>query len=47
MGRCVLRRLAEVGERLSTERGVQAAPSTVWLFLARRDITFKKDGARL
>lgn len=39
--------LAEIGDRLSTERGVQAAPSTVWLFLDRRGITFKKDGARL
>lgn len=34
--------LAEIGERLATERGVRAAPSTVWLFLARRGITFKK-----
>ncbi len=34
--------LAEIGERLATERGVQAAPSTVWLFLDRRGITFKK-----
>ena len=38
--------LAEIGERLATERGVRAAPSTVWLFLDRRGITFKKDGAR-
>ena len=34
--------LAEIGERLATERGVQAVPSTVWLFLDRRGITFKK-----
>lgn len=34
--------LAEIGERLAAERGVQAAPSTVWLFLDRRGITFKK-----
>jgi transposase len=34
--------LAEIGERLADERGVRAAPSTVWLFLARRGITFKK-----
>lgn len=38
--------LAEIGERLATERGVRAAPSTVWLFLARRGITFKKRMAR-
>ena len=37
--------LAEIGERLVAERGVRAAPSTVWLFLDRRGITFKKDGA--
>ncbi len=34
--------LAEIGERLAVERGVRAAPSTVWLFLDRRGITFKK-----
>jgi transposase len=34
--------LAEIGERLAIERGVRAAPSTVWLFLDRRGITFKK-----
>jgi transposase len=34
--------LAEIGERLATERGVRAVPSTVWLFLDRRGITFKK-----
>lgn len=34
--------LAEIGARLATERGVRAAPSTVWLFLDRRGITFKK-----
>ena len=33
--------LAEIGEHLA-ERGVRAAPSTVWLFLDRRGITFKK-----
>lgn len=38
--------LAEIGERLATERGVRAAPSTVWLFLDRHGITFKKNGAR-
>lgn len=34
--------LAEIGERLAGERGVRVAPSTVWLFLDRRGITFKK-----
>jgi hypothetical protein len=34
--------LAEIGERLAAEHGVRAAPSTVWLFLDRRGITFKK-----
>lgn len=34
--------LAEIGERLVDERGVRAAPSTVWLFLDRRGVTFKK-----
>jgi len=33
--------LAEIGVRLAAERGVPAAPSTVWLFLDRRGITFK------
>lgn len=35
--------LAEIGERLAAERNVRAAPSTVWLFLNRRGITFKKN----
>jgi transposase len=34
--------LAEIGERLAAERDVRAAPSTVWLFLDRRGIAFKK-----
>ncbi|MEG4641689.1 IS630 family transposase, partial [Paracoccus sp. APAP_BH8] len=38
--------LAEIGERLAGERGVRVAPSTVWLFLDRRGITFKKDGQK-
>ncbi|MDZ5697894.1 transposase [Chelativorans sp. M5D2P16] len=38
--------LAEIGARLAAERGVRPAPSTVWLFLDRRSITFKKVGAR-
>jgi transposase len=34
--------LAEIGECLAGERGMRTAPSTVWLFLDRRGITFKK-----
>jgi transposase len=34
--------LAEIGERLASERGVSAVTSTIWLFLDRRGITFKK-----
>jgi transposase len=34
--------LAEIAERLAGEHGVRVVPSTVWLFLARRGITFKK-----
>lgn len=34
--------LAEIGESLAAEHGVQAVPSTIWLFLDRRGITFKK-----
>jgi len=34
--------LVEIGERLAAERGVRVAASTVWLFLDRRGITFKK-----
>ena len=34
--------LAEIAARLEAERGVRAAPSTVWGFLDRRGITFKK-----
>ena len=34
--------LAEMGERLAGERGVRVGLSTVWLFLDRRGITFKK-----
>ena len=37
--------LPRSGERLAVERGVRAAPSTVWLFLDRRGITFKKKSA--
>jgi transposase len=34
--------LAEIAERMMTEHRVRVAPSTVWMFLAKRDITFKK-----
>lgn len=34
--------LAEIAERLMAEHGVRAAPSTVWGFLDKRGITFKK-----
>lgn len=34
--------LAEIGERLAREHGVRVVPSTVWMFLAKRGITYKK-----
>ena len=34
--------LAEIAERLAEERGVRVVPSTVWMFLARHGITYKK-----
>jgi transposase len=34
--------LAEIAERLAMEHGVRAVPSTVWMFLDKRGITFKK-----
>ena len=34
--------LAEIGGRLLQDHGVRAVPSTVWMFLAKRGITFKK-----
>ena len=34
--------LAEIAERLAAECGVRAVPSTVWMFLAKRGITYKK-----
>jgi transposase len=37
--------LAEIAECITRERRVQVAPSTVWMFLTKRDVTFKKDGA--
>ena len=34
--------LVEIGEQLVGERSISAVPSTIWLFLERRGITFKK-----
>jgi len=34
--------LAEIAERLEAEHGVRVVPSTVWVFLDRRGVTFKK-----
>lgn len=34
--------LAEIAERLAAGHGVRAAPSTVWTFLDKRSVTFKK-----
>jgi transposase len=34
--------LAEIAERLAMEHGVRVVPSTVWMFLDKRGITFKK-----
>ncbi len=34
--------LAEIAEKLESERSFTAAQSTIWRFFARRDITFKK-----
>ena len=38
--------LAEIAERLAEERAVSACPATVWYFLDRRGISFKKNRAR-
>lgn len=37
--------LTEIAERMTREHRVRIAPSTVWVFLAKRDVTFKKDSA--
>ena len=37
--------LAEIAARLEAEHGLRAAPATVWYFLDRRGITFKKKTA--
>jgi transposase len=34
--------LAEIAARLEAERGMRAAPATVWYFFDRRGITYKK-----
>ena len=34
--------LAEIAERLMSEHGVQVVGSTIWMFLDKRGITFKK-----
>ena len=34
--------LAEIAEQLAREHAVLVVPSTVWMFLDKRGITFKK-----
>jgi len=34
--------LSEIVDRLARERGVRVVPSTVWMFLDKRGLTFKK-----
>lgn len=34
--------LAEITERLASAHGVRVVPSTVWMFLDKRGVTFKK-----
>ncbi len=38
--------LSEIAERLEGERGLHVVPSTIWYFLDRRGLTFKKNRAR-
>ncbi len=38
--------LAEIAERLAARRSVSACPATIWYFLDRRGISFKKNRAR-
>lgn len=38
--------LAEIAERLETDRGLKVGITTVWKFLDRRGLTFKKDRPR-
>ena len=38
--------LAEIAERLAADRSLRVVPATIWYWLDRRAITFKKNGAR-
>jgi transposase len=38
--------LVELAALLRSQHGAPFAPSTVWRFLDRHDLTFKKNGAR-
>jgi transposase len=38
--------LAEIADRLEAECGLRVVPSTIWYWLDRRAITFKKNRAR-
>jgi transposase len=38
--------LVELAEMLAREHGVRVAPSTIWRFLDRHDMTVKKNSAR-
>jgi transposase len=38
--------LIEIAEMLESERGASFAPSSIWRFLDRHDVTFKKKRAR-
>lgn len=38
--------LAEIAEQLQAECGVRAVPATIWYFLDRRGLTFKKNRPR-
>lgn len=38
--------LSEIGLRLMAEYGLRVVPSTIWYFLDKRGITFKKNRAR-
>jgi transposase len=38
--------LYEIAERLEAECGVRAVPATIWYFLDKRGVTFKKNRSR-
>jgi len=38
--------LAEIAEQLQAECGVRAVPATIWYFLDKRGLTFKKNRSR-